>query len=124
MPRDVRSYVIIMVGLVLAGCGGGGGGGSGSTTAPSENQVDVAVAGLPAGVAAAITITDLTGKPVSSLTTAGQIFIAGPGTFNVSADPVVAASATYVATVAPATFDVSAPPSITMVTVTYALAPP
>ena len=101
MPRDVRSYVIIMVGLVLAGCGGGGGG-SGSTTAPSENQVDVAVAGLPAGVAAAITITDLTGKTVSSLTTAGQIFVAGPGTFNVSADPVVAATATYVATVVPA----------------------
>ena len=34
MLNEVQSYVILMVGLVLAGCGGGGGGGTGSATAP------------------------------------------------------------------------------------------
>jgi glucose/arabinose dehydrogenase len=110
-----------MVGLALAGCGGGGG--NGSVTAP-ENRIDVAVAGLPVGVNAAITITDPSGKAVGNLTSAGQAFVTGPGSFNVSADPVVAGTATYLATVVPATINVPLPPSITMVTVTYALAPP
>src|SRR4029453_5165508 len=34
MLKEVRSYVILMVGLVLGGCGGGGGGGTDSGTAP------------------------------------------------------------------------------------------
>jgi glucose/arabinose dehydrogenase len=121
MPRE-GSYVIFMVGLVLAGCGGGGGD-TGGTTAPAENRVDVAVAGLPAGVAAAITITDPSGQTVSSLTAAGQAVVPGPGTFKASADPVLAGTATYVATVVPTTFDVPPAPSLTMVTVTYTLAP-
>lgn len=116
----LRSCAIFMLGLALAGCGGGG---NGSATAP-ENRIDVAVAGLPVGVNAAITITDPSGKAVSSLTTAGQAVVTGPGAFNVSADPVVAGTATYIATVVPATINVPAPPSTTMVTVTYALVPP
>ena len=67
----LRSYAILMLGLALAGCGDGGG--SGSATAP-ENRIDVAVAGLPVGVNAAITITDPTGKAVGSLTAAGRVF--------------------------------------------------
>jgi glucose/arabinose dehydrogenase len=121
MLREAQSYAIFMVGLVLAGCGGGSD--SGGTTAPSENRVDVAVAGLPAGVAAAITITDPSGQTVGSLTTSGQAVVTGPGTFNVRADPVASGTATYVATVVPPAFDVPAP-SRTIVTVTYALAPP
>jgi len=123
MLREVRSHVIIVAGLALAACGGGGGGGTGSGTA-LENRVDVAVTGLPVGLAAAITITDSSGKAVSSLTSTGQAVVAGPGTFNVSADPVVAGTATYAATVAPTTFNVPAPPSITTVAVTYTLVPP
>ncbi len=82
------------------------------------------MAGLPFGVAAAIKITDLSGQTVSSLTTAGQAVVTGPGTFNISADPVVAGAETYMATVVPTTFNVPTPPSLTMVTVTYALVPP
>jgi glucose/arabinose dehydrogenase len=117
----LRSCAILMLGLALAGCGGGGD--TGSATTP-ENRIDVAVAGLPAGVSAAITITDPSGRTVSSLTTAGRALVAGPGTFNVSADPVQAGTTTYLATVVPATINVPAPPSVTMVSVTYALAPP
>lgn len=117
----LRSYAILMLGLALAACGGGGG--SGSATAP-ENRIDVAVTGLPVGVNAAITITDPSGKVVGSLTTAGQVFVSGPGVFNVSADPVTAGTATYLATVVPNAIIVPAPPSITMVNVTYMPAPP
>ena len=123
MLRELRSYVIFIAGLALAACGGGGGDGTGSATTP-ENRVDVAVTGLPAGLAAAITITDSSGKVVGSLTSAGQTVVAGPGTFNVSADPVVAGTATYVATVVPTKFNVPTPPSITTVTVAYTLVPP
>ncbi len=111
-----------MIGLTLAGCGGGGGG-SGSATAP-QNRIDVAVAGLPAGVNAAVTITDPNGKAVGNLNATGEAIVTGPGTFIVRADPVVAGTATYTATVVPSAINVPAPPSITMVTVTYALAPP
>ena len=37
MRKEVRSYVIFMVGLVLGGCGGGGGGGTDGAPAPPEN---------------------------------------------------------------------------------------
>ena len=37
MQREVRSYVIFMVGLVLGGCGGGGGSGTDGATAPPED---------------------------------------------------------------------------------------
>ncbi len=67
---------------------------------------------------------DSGGRAVSNLTAAGQAIVTGPGTFNVSANPVVAGKATYTPTVIPATVNVPSPPSITMVTVTYALAPP
>src|SRR5437660_3656483 len=120
--RGLRCYAVFMFVLALAACGGGGGSGTGSATAP-ENRIDVAVAGLPVGVAAAITITDPSGKAVSSLATAGQVVVTGPGTFNVSADPVIAGTTTYVGTVVPAAINVPAPPSVTTVTVTYALAP-
>ncbi len=112
-----------MLGLALAACGDGGGGGGGSATAP-ENRIDVAVGGLPVGANAAITITDPTGKAVGSLTTAGQVFVTGPGTFRVRADPVIAGTDTYVAAVVPSSISVPSPPSITTVNVTYALAPP
>jgi glucose/arabinose dehydrogenase len=120
----LQTYAVFLLGLAVAGCGGGGGGdGAGGAAAP-ENRIDVAVAGLPAGVNAAITITDPGGNVVGNLNAAGQAIVAGPGTFNVSAAPVVAGTATYMATVVPATVNVPAPPSISMVTVTYALAPP
>jgi glucose/arabinose dehydrogenase len=119
--RGLQCYAIFALLLALAACGGGSG--TGSATAP-ENRVDVAVAGLPVGVDAAITITDPSGKAVSSLATAGQVVVSGPGTFNVAADPIVVGTATYVATVVPAAINVPAPPSISLVTVTYTLAPP
>jgi len=118
----VRSLAILIVSVGLGACGGGGG--TGRATEPSENRIDVAVAGLPASAAAAITITDASGQKVGSLAATGETVVSGPGTFTVKADPVVVGTATYAATVVPATFDVPAPPSITMVTVTYALAPP
>jgi glucose/arabinose dehydrogenase len=118
----LRVCAIFVLGVAIAGCGGGGGG-SGSAAAP-ENRIDVAVNGLPAGVNAAITITDPNGRIVASLTSAGRSLVTGPGTFTVSADPVAAGTATYIATVTPLTIDVPAPPSVTMVTVSYALAPP
>jgi glucose/arabinose dehydrogenase len=122
----LRSCAIFVLGLAIAGCGGGGGGGGGGTdsaTAPA-NRIDVAIAGLPGGVNAPITITDPNGKAVSNLSSAGQAFVTGPGTFTVSADPVIAGTATYIATVVPTTLDVPAPPSVTVVSVTYAIAPP
>jgi glucose/arabinose dehydrogenase len=119
----LRSYAILLLTLALAGCGGGGGGGSNSVPAP-ENRIDVAVIGLPVGVNAAITITDSSGKVVSSITTAGQVRVSGPGVFNVTAGAATAGSATYLATVVPNSISVPAPPSVTMVNVTYALAPP
>jgi len=118
----LRSCAILVVSVAIAGCGGGGGG-SGGATQP-ENRIDVAVAGLPVGASPAITITDPDGKVVGSLTNAGPAFVTGPGTFTVTADPVVAGSVTYIATVVPGTINVPAPPSIAMVTATYALAPP
>lgn len=119
----LRSSAILILGLALAGCGGGGGGGSGGATAP-ENRIDVTVTGLPAGVNAAITITDSSGKAVSSLTATGQVLVSGPDILNVSAGAVTAGTATYLATVVPSSINVPAPPSISMVSVTYALAPP
>ena len=119
----LRLCAIFVFGLALSGCGGGGGGGTGSATAP-ENRIDVAVAGLPVGVNAAITITDPGGKAVGRLTTAGQVFVTGPGSFTVSADPVIGGTATYLAVVVPNEITVPAPPSIATVTVTYAPAPP
>ncbi len=116
----MRSHAILMLGLALAGCGDGGG--SGSATAP-ENRIDVAVAGLPVGVNAAITITDPTGKAVGTLTAAGQVFVTGPGIFSVRADPVIAGTDTYLAAVVPSSISVPSSPSVTTVNVTYALAP-
>ena len=120
------SILLPGTGLLLAGCGDGGGGGSGEPPAPmvSENRIDVAVAGLPAGANAAVTISDSTGRVVANLTTAGPAIVTGPGTFVVTANPVVVASLTYVATVAPGTINVPPPPSTTTVSVIYAAAPP
>jgi glucose/arabinose dehydrogenase len=90
----------------------------------SENRIDVTVAGLPAGASAAITISDSAGRVVETLTTAGPVMVTGPGTFIVSASPVVVASLTYVSAGAPVTISVPAPPSTHAVSVVYAAAPP
>ena len=103
--RVVRC-AISMLGLTLAGCGGGGGGGGGGApiTPPGENRIDVVVVGLPAGVSGAVTITDAAGRTIfGGLTNAGQVQVAGPGTFTVNADPVLVGGDTYTATVVPAT---------------------
>ena len=83
----------------------------------AESRIDVAVAGLPAGVNAAITITDPSGRVVANLTTSGQVFVTGPGAFSVSAGAVMSGTATYVATVVPNPVNVPAPPGITAVDV-------
>ena len=124
MLRWLQSCSIALL-VALAGCGGGGGGGGGAgSPGVGENRIDVAVAGLPAGVNAAIKISDAGGRVVAGLTTAGQALVTGPGTFVVSADPVANGSVTYLAMVAPATIDVPAPPSTSAVSVIYAAAPP
>ncbi len=119
-----QMYAVLLLGLAVAGCGGGGGSDGGGGAAALENRIDVAIAGLPAGVNAAIPITDPGGNAVGNLSAAGQAIVVGPGTFSVSAAPVVVGTATYTAAGSPATVNVPAPPSISMVTVTYALAPP
>jgi glucose/arabinose dehydrogenase len=122
-----RFASIFFIGTVLAliGCGNGG---TESPAAPApiiqQNRIDVTVAGLPSGADAAITVSDSAGHLVATLTTAGPVIVNGPGTFTVSAHPVVVASLTYVATMTPVTINVPLPPSTTAVNVIYAAAPP
>ena len=120
----LRFCAILMLGIALAGCGGGGGGDESVSAPAAESRIDVAIAGLPAGVNAAITISDANGKAVGSLTASGQLSVNGPGPFTVNADPLLAGTAAYLATVSPPTVNVPAAPSISMVSVMYALAPP
>ncbi len=115
---------MLVCALIIAGCGGGGSDSGGPPAPAPESRIDVSVAGLPAGANASITVTDSNGQTVGALTNAGQVMVSGPGTFTVSADPVVAGTVTYTASVAPAMINVPPPPSSTAVTVTYALAPP
>jgi glucose/arabinose dehydrogenase len=124
--RRFVSIAVLATGLALVGCGDGGG--SDSTPQPpaavSQNRVDVAVAGLPAGADAAVAISDSTGRVVATLTTTGSAVVAGPGTFTVTANPVVVGSLTYVAAVDTVAIDVPSPPSMSTVSVVYAAAPP
>ena len=124
--RRFVSIAVVGIGLLLAGCGNGGESESAAPPLPavSESRVDVAVAGLPAGADAAITISDSTGRVLATLTTTGSAVVAGPGTFTVSANPVVVASLTYVPAVGTVTIDVPAPPSVSTSSVIYAAAPP
>jgi glucose/arabinose dehydrogenase len=104
-------------GLVAVGCGGGGG--SDSSPAP-QNRIDVAISGVPAGATAAVTIVDATGNALATLTTSGSAFVTGPGTFTVRADPILAGTTSYVASLMPATLTVPVPPSTSSVSVAYA----
>jgi hypothetical protein len=119
---ELRIGAILVLAVVLAGCGGGGGSGSGGSTM-AESRIDVVVTGLPAGVNAAVAVSDPGGRVVANLTTSGQVFVSGPGAFSVSAGAVMSGTATYVASVVPNPVNVPAPPGITAVDVAYALAP-
>jgi len=119
----LRIGAILALASALAGCGGGGGSGTGASTM-LQSRIDVAVGGLPAGVNAAVAITDPSGRVVANLTASGQVFVSGPGAFGVSAGAVMSGTATYVATVVPNPVNVPAPPGITSVDVAYTLVPP
>ncbi len=119
MPNSicsVRLLTLFALGAALPGCGDSGT----AMLVLTQNRIDVAVAGLPAGVNAAIVVADATGRTVATLTTAGEVFVAGPGKFTVVADPVLAAGVTYTPTVSPATLDLPEPPSVNGVSVAYA----
>jgi len=121
------SIAVIVTGLSLSGCGNGGGSDSAPPPPPpavAENRIDVAVAGLPAGAAAAVTISDSAGRVVATLTTAGSAIVTGPGTFTLSANPVVVAALTYLPAAGTVIIDVPSPPSTSTVSVIYAAAPP
>ena len=124
--RRFVSIPVTVIGLSLAGCGSGGGSDSASPPiqAVSENRIDVTVAGLPPGTNAAVSLSDSIGRVVATLTASGSVVVAGPGSFTVSANPVVATSLTYLAAVTPAAVTVPAPPSTNAVSVIYAAAPP
>ena len=125
--RRLVAIFLVGVGLAFVGCGDGGGGGESLTPpapATQQNRIDVAVAGLPPAADAAITISDPTGRVVATLNASGPVVVNGPGTFTISANPVVVASLTYVPTSGPVTINVPAPPSMTPVSVIYAPAPP
>jgi len=119
-----RACAVLALALTMAGCGGGGGSDSGGPPVPApQSRIDVSVAGLPAGVGAAVAVMDSSGQTVGTLTSSGQLTLT-PGTFSVRADPVISGAVTYTATVVPSTVNVAPPPSSTAVSVTYALAPP
>lgn len=115
--RPLRPVLVLTLCAFVTACGGGGGGSN--SPSPAANRIEVAVAGLPSGASAAITIADSTGRVVGTLTAAGQAFVADAGTYSVSADPVIASAITYTATVSPATVVLPAPPSVASVAVTY-----
>lgn len=123
MPKCIcflRLLTVVALGAALTGCGDSGT----AMLVLTQNRIAVAVAGLPAGVNAAIVVADATGRSVGTLTAGGEVFVAGPGRFTVVADPVLAAGVTYTATVSPATLDLPAPPSADAVSVAYAPAGP
>jgi len=124
-PRFV-SIAIFGIGLSLAGCGDGGGSDSvpPPPSAVAQNRIDVAIAGLPAGADAAVTVSDPAGRVVTALTATGAVIVGGRGTFTVSANPVVVGALTYLPTVGTVNIDVPLPPSTSTVSVIYAAAPP
>lgn len=116
----MTKWIAIAMTLLVAACGGGGGdSGGGGVVAPQTGQLAITIAGLPAGVAAVVSVTG----PSTTTTAPSTVTLSSlvPGRYAVVAGNVVASGSVYAPLIASQDATVTANATAS-VTVTYAIA--
>ena len=93
-----RNLILVLTLGLVASCGGGGGGGGGGGTTPPPPQVQgslaLTVSGLPAGVAAQVSVTGPAGF-TQAVTGSQTLSALTPGSYTVTASAVVSNTVSY-----------------------------
>lgn len=99
MLLHARNLFLLLTFSFLAACGGGGGGGGGTVTTPAVQQgtLALAITGLPAATAALVRVTGPGGysQQIGATQTLSSL---SPGSYTVTADPVVSGTVSYTPT--------------------------
>ncbi len=94
-----RNLILVVTLGLVASCGGGGGGGDGDTTPPPQppqlqGSLALTVSGLPAGIAAQVSVTGPAGFS-QAITGTQTLSALTPGSYSVTAAPVVSNTVSY-----------------------------